>query len=293
MEEKEKLLQWHAAFFAGIQIELEKEADYLIFENEHMLGTKPMQVDVLIIKKNSEVKIQKNIGQIFRKYNIVEYKSPEDYLSVDDFYKVYGYACFYKSDTKRVNEIKINEVTISFVCFHYPRELIKHLLEVQNRTVSKKEPGIYYIAGDMFPMQILVTSELLEASNLWLRNLTNDLKDISSVERLTNEYEKNMENSLYSSVMEIVVRANEDKFREVKKMCQALKELFREEFEEKLQEGFNIGVSQGISQGISQKEETLIQKKILKNKSLEQIADELESTVEDILPIYNRVKAAM
>ena len=31
MAEKEKLLQWHAAFFAGIQIELEKEAEYLIF----------------------------------------------------------------------------------------------------------------------------------------------------------------------------------------------------------------------------------------------------------------------
>ena len=86
MAEKEKLLQWHAAFFAGIQIELE-EAEYLIFENEHMLSTKPMQVDVLIIKKNSERAIQKNIGRIFRKYNIVEYKSPEDYLSVDDFYK--------------------------------------------------------------------------------------------------------------------------------------------------------------------------------------------------------------
>ena len=50
----EKMLQWHAAFFAGIQIELEEEAEYLIFENEHMLSTKPMQVDVLIIKKNSE-----------------------------------------------------------------------------------------------------------------------------------------------------------------------------------------------------------------------------------------------
>lgn len=76
-------------------------------------------------------------------------------------------------------------------------------------------------------------------------------------------------------------------------MCQALKEIFKEEFEEKLQEGFNIGMSQGISQGISQKEENLIRKKILKNKTLEQIADELETTIEEMLPIYNRVKEAM
>ena len=32
---EEKYFQWHSAFYAGIQIELEKEADCLIFENEH------------------------------------------------------------------------------------------------------------------------------------------------------------------------------------------------------------------------------------------------------------------
>ena len=92
-------LQWHPAFFAGIQIELFQEADFLIFENEHSLGTKPKQIDVLIIKKYDNVPIRKNIGRIFRKYNIIEYKSPTDYLSVDDFYLVYAYACLYKSDT--------------------------------------------------------------------------------------------------------------------------------------------------------------------------------------------------
>ena len=42
------------------------------------------------IKKNVDEPIEKNIGRIFRKHNIVEYKSPTDYLSVDDFYKVYA-----------------------------------------------------------------------------------------------------------------------------------------------------------------------------------------------------------
>lgn len=211
MAEKEKRLQWHTAFFAGIQIELEEEADYLTFENEHMLGTKPMQVDVLIIKKNSERKIQKNIGRIFRKYNIVEYKSPEDYLYVDDFYKVHGYACFYKSDTKKVNEIKISEVTVTLACPHYPRELIKHLRK-HNRTIDKMGEGIYYVFGDMFPIQILVTSELSKESNLWLCSLTNELEGDESVKQLTFAYEKKQKNKLYSSVMEIIVRANEDKF---------------------------------------------------------------------------------
>lgn len=83
-------LQWHPAFYADIQIELEEEAGLLVFENEHQLGTKPKEIDVLIVKKEAEVPIRKNIGRIFRKHNIVEYKSPTDYLSIDDFYKVYG-----------------------------------------------------------------------------------------------------------------------------------------------------------------------------------------------------------
>ena len=59
-------LQWHPAFYAGMQIEFCQEADLLIFENEHFLGTKPKQIDVLIIKKYENTPIQKNIGRIFR-----------------------------------------------------------------------------------------------------------------------------------------------------------------------------------------------------------------------------------
>lgn len=52
--EKERL-QWHPAFFAGMQIELKDEADNLIFENEYQLGTKPLGIDILIIKKDINI----------------------------------------------------------------------------------------------------------------------------------------------------------------------------------------------------------------------------------------------
>lgn len=50
----EKLLQWHPAFFAGIQIEFGEEAKYLEFKSEYVLGTKPMMIDVLIKKKETQ-----------------------------------------------------------------------------------------------------------------------------------------------------------------------------------------------------------------------------------------------
>ena len=82
-----KLLQWNPAFNADLQIEFREEKEKLKFEQEYLLSSKPMAIDVLIIKKKNAEPIHKNIGKIFRKYNIIEYKSPSDALSVDDFVK--------------------------------------------------------------------------------------------------------------------------------------------------------------------------------------------------------------
>ena len=240
------VLQWHPAFYADIQIELEAEADLLIFENEHQLGTKPKEIDVLIVKKEQEVPVRKNIGRIFRKYNIVEYKSPTDYLSIDDFYKVYGYACFYKADTSREDSIKIQDITITFVCHRYPRSLIRHLKEERGYQITGVEDGIYYIIGDKIPIQMILTKELSEKHNLWLKSLTDDLEGADTVRRLIEQYGEHKENKLYKSVMNLIVRANQDKFKEVKTMCEALEELMKDEMDAKKAEGKMEGKTESV-----------------------------------------------
>ena len=69
-----RILQWHPAFQAALQIELSKGEDFLQFEREYNLSSKPFQIDTLIIKKEPGFRIEKSIGRIFRRYNIVEYK---------------------------------------------------------------------------------------------------------------------------------------------------------------------------------------------------------------------------
>lgn len=71
MNTNDEKIQWHPAFDAALQIEFGEEAEYLEFDSEHLLSKKPMQIDVLI-KNKKHVKIQKNIGRIFRQYNIIE-----------------------------------------------------------------------------------------------------------------------------------------------------------------------------------------------------------------------------
>ena len=260
-------LQSHPAFYADIQIELEEEAGLLVFENEHQLGTKPKEIDVLIVKKEVEVPIRKNIGRIFRKHNIVEYKSPTDYLSIDDFYKVYGYACFYKADTARADSIKIHDITITFVCHRYPRSLIRYLTDEIGYQITRVEDGIYYIIGDKIPIQLILTKELSENHNLWLKNLTDNLEDPEMVNRLIEQYAKHKENSLYKSVMNLIVRANQEKFKEVKAMCEALEELMKDELEAKKVEGITETILDLLFELGSVPE--LLQSEIMKQKNPE------------------------
>lgn len=236
--------QWHPAFYAGIQIEFGKEAKYLTFESEHLLGSKPMQIDV-IVKNEENRTLKKNIGRIFRRYNIIEYKGPGDYLSIDDFYKVYGYACFYKSDTRITDTIKIQDLTITLVSQCYPRKLIAHLRRKRGYEVKRIEPGIYRVKGDMVPIQILVTRRMSPEKNLWLRNLTDHIQSTEEAKRLLEEYKKHKTDKLYESVVNIIMNANKDLFKEMSSMCEALMELMKDELEERERLGEARGEQQG------------------------------------------------
>lgn len=226
-------IKWHPAFQASIQIEFEAEAEKLTFEPEHLLSKKPMQMDELIIKVAENEAIHKNIGRIFRRYNIIEYKSPDDNLTINDFYKVYGYCCFYQSDTDKICEIPPEELTITFICNHFPRKMVQHLKEFRGLNIIHVEAGIYYITGDAFPIQLLVTRELDPKENLWLQSLRNNMSKPEEIETLLKEYETKKSSKLYQAAMEVITRANWDAVKEVKEtMCEALKELMAEEFQE-------------------------------------------------------------
>ena len=115
-----KKLQWHQAIYAGIQIEFAIEADKLVFENEHNIGTQPKRI------------------------------------------------------------------------------------------------------------QLLVTKDLADEENLWLHNLTNDIRDKDVMNTLILEYKKHEKDTHYKSIMDIITHANKDTFKEVSVVCQALEELYWE-----------------------------------------------------------------
>ena len=253
-ENNKPLLQWHPAFYAGLQIEFEEEKDKLIFENEHHIGTKPKEIDVLIIKKNSNEEIKKNIGKIFRKYNIIEYKSPDDYLSIDDFYLVYAYACLYKSDTPFIDEISANEITITFVTSRFPKNLMSHFVNIRKYSIEKVESGVYYIKGDFFPIQIINTKELSDTTNLWLHNLRDDITEKNVIQKLLLEYRQHDKINLYSSVINIIATANKETFLEVTNMSKVLEEIFLEVHGERLEREKQQAIDEAVAEAVAEKD---------------------------------------
>jgi len=124
------------------------------------------------------------------------------------------------------------------------------LKEVRHYTIDNPEEGIYYVIGDILPIQVLVTNQLSPEKNLWLYSLTDTLEDMSVTRQLLEDYKKNKENQLYQSVMEIIVKANENRLKEGKRdMCNALLELMKDELDEKREEGIREGIKEGESLG--------------------------------------------
>ena len=116
--------------------------------------------------------------------------------------------CFYQSNTDKIKEIDPKELTITFACSRYPREMLNHLSAVRRIHVENRDKGIYYLTGDAIPMQLLITRELTQEENFWLKNLRMDLKAGREIQTIVARYEQNRHSKDYAAVMDLITRAN-------------------------------------------------------------------------------------
>ena len=131
---------------------------------------------------------------------------------------------------------------------HFCRDTDWHLQEERGFRLEGKD-GIYRIYGDFFPMQLLLTSELSEIENFWLHYLTDDLKTVEEANKILGKYEGHQKENLHKSVMNTIVNANRELFKEAKKVCEALRELMKEELEESKKAGMLEGEKVGSRVG--------------------------------------------
>ena len=273
-------LKWHPAFLQAMQQELFDWRDMLEFKYEYQLTSEPLRIDLLIIKKPKDVTIEKNIARIFRTDNLFEYKSPEDYISIKDFLKVYAYANLYAAITP---DVDLSEVTLTFVESRYPRKLIDYLKTVRGYEITEVSSGIYQVNGDYMPIQIIESKKLSDSENFWLNSLTDNLEIRNAGVIIKEKRERARELGAY---LDVILRANSKVFVEVFKMANAMtfEEVFTEAgfipewVERGRKEGIKLGVEQGREQGMRQTVRNLRSM----GMSVEQIAQATELPVERV-----------
>jgi len=262
-----------------MRLELLKYGEALMYLNEYNLNTKPLEVDLLVIEKESGLEIERPIGRIFRKYNLIEYKSPDDELDMDVLCKTIGYGCLFKAGGYEGCKVALEDVTLSIVRHRRPEKLLRELEDrgwkvrtgVTQKGTASEADGIYYIEGMLFPIQIVVTRESRDsilrylAPNLSKEEVKSLLRDASSG---TTAYER----TLFDSVLQVAAAANQQTFLEAKEeeqmSCQALREIMAPELEESRREGELQGLQKGIQSGYRQVERNIIARLMREDPSM-------------------------
>ena len=216
MSEKKKPkdnLYWHGAFANGIRYELAGYTDKLKIETEHSLSKEALRIDMLVIKKDEGLKVEKNIGKIFKEHNLVEYKSPSDRLSVHDYNKVKGYAYLYSAFEK----VSPSKITITFIIPEITEQLRGFLSEESEFQITVVDDGINYVQDNGFTVQIIEQKKVSVDKNLFVATLGKEITATSYIKALTelNRQGISLKNNPF---VEVLTKANPAIVKEVIKM---------------------------------------------------------------------------
>lgn len=246
MKEETGKIEYHYGFYGAVHAEYEPMNIDMEYLQEHELGNEPVRMDMLIIK-HEERPLTDPVGSFFRTYNVLEYKSPVDSLTEDDFYKVQGYALLYKGIT---GGVPLSGMTVSIFRHIYPRDMISKL-RGNGLTVEEAHPGVYRVRGAVsVPAQIVVTSKLPRDGYEAFRALSKDATKEDIAKLLSNTDPQMFD--YIRPVLEVSISINRDIFEEIKEdgaMSEAVRKYFADDFKREHSYGLAEGRKEGISEG--------------------------------------------
>ena len=207
----------HPGFYGGLENELSEYKDYLDFDKEYPITKESVVMDMRIVKKKPDFIIENEIAEHFKQFNIVEYKAYNDELSIDDFFKVIGYAGLYKGYGETVNAIPADELTISLFRNGYPREMFKELERLDGK-IEKKYNGVYNVKDiSIILTQVIVIKELRKGTHKALSILAPGADEeeikafLEEYQRLTLPGEKNNARA----VIKVSAKENQEIFQKI------------------------------------------------------------------------------
>lgn len=233
--------QWHAGFCSAIELELQDGCmeERLMYYREYLLNSKPVQIDLLVVKKSPDITVNNTLGEFLKGHNLFEFKSPGDSLGIDDYLKGIGYACLYKAQESHEGEIDINDITITFIRDGKPVKLLKYLAG-EGYNIIEEYSGIYrFKIPGQFAIQIINTKVIDAEKYVWLKALSNEIEEDTAVKvlELTEQTKNKHQREMMESVVEVSIKANTAVYKRVQEdSMQAIIDLFREDYDRGIEE---------------------------------------------------------
>ena len=252
-------IDWHAGFAGGLGYFFREYQDRIEVQREFNLTKQSPRIDFLLIKKDPGAASGNAVGDTFRRYNILEYKSPDAPLDIDVIWKCIGYAGLFKGLAKTVDEVPAEELTVSIFRARRPDALFARLRE-EGSLVEETSPGLYRIRGLVaLSLHIVITRELEGDVFRTFRVMMPDAPEedvrafLLEAEALQDRGTKLWQN--VGAVLQVSAAANRSLFEKLRKETQmgdVLKEIMHEEIEAGYAKGRAEGLSQGRANGLSE-----------------------------------------
>ena len=252
---EETNIQWHLGVKPAVDLELAEERASLSYFRDFSLNQQALEIDLLIIRRESDQPIRNEIGRLFKKYNIIEYKSPKDELNIDTLYKVGAYTSLYKAYGDTVDERRADEITTSLIRKAKPVKLF-HYFEEHGISLENPFKGIYYVkSGVLFPTQIIVTKELNPQEHIWLTALSDGMQkqQLKDLLAKVESFHTKLDRELADAVLGVAIKANWQMAQELRgdgNMCEALMELMEPEINKIKESVREETTQQGIKNAI-------------------------------------------
>ena len=234
---EEHRTDYHAGLVAALKSKYDDQYDFIETIKELILGEKPPRLDAVVLKKDPDQHLTDEIGCFFLEHNVFEFKGYGDGININDIFKVEGYALFYMTIDKKVNEVPLETVTVSVLQYRFPREVLKGL-EAKGCVVKERSEGIFEISGGpvIFPFQI-IDAVILGPEWDVIKVLVPGATE-KQIIKIQEEYERADNNLLkqhLADVLKTAYESNESLFEKMKEEGR-MGEKFDQIFEKQIQE---------------------------------------------------------
>ena len=269
---EEHRTDYHAGLVAALKTKYDDQYNFMETIKEKILGEKPPRLDAVVLKKDPDQHLTDEIGCFFLEHNVFEFKGFGDGISINDIFKVEGYALFYMTIDKKVNEVPLGTVTVSILQYRFPRTVLQEL-ETMGCEVKERTEGIFEISGGpiIFPFQI-IDAVILGSDWDVLKVLVPGATE-EQIEKIQEEYE-NAQNEILKQHLADVLRtayeSNESIFEKLKEEGR-MGEKFDQIFEKQIQEAAD------------KKEERIVANLLKMNEPVDKIVRACEWPTEKVL----------